>query len=154
MARIARIRKDIGVEEVQRAIKASSDGTFRIRLMVVQKLLSCNLSMQTIAKELIVNRETVSKCLKLFNEGGIEGLKPKPAGRKEGNPKYHDDIFVEIVSLLKLQKRQWSVYQIKRHIRKMHGIDIPESTIYYRLSKMGHPKRISNELRKAQQKVS
>lgn len=102
MSRIATVRDDISAKEIRKAIKSTSDGIFRLRLMIVEKLVAePNLSLQKVAKALIVNRETVTKCLQLFNEGGIEALKPKQAGRKEGNPKYDDSIFQKLIETLK-----------------------------------------------------
>ena len=145
--RIARIRQDISVQSIRKTIKSTSDGTFRLRLMIVEKLLSCpNLSLQSVAKDLIVNRETVAKCLNLFNEGGLELLRPKQAGRKEGNPKYDDKIFEDLLETIRKDHFNWSVYQMKSHIRETFGLEIPESTIYYRMSKMGYSKRLNNEL--------
>ncbi len=150
MSRIATIREDISAAEIRRAIKSTNDGIFRLRLMIVEKLVSePNLSLQKVAKALIVNRETVTKCLQLFNEGGIEALKPKPAGRKEGNPKYDDSIFTKLIETLQSQKTPWSVYQMQNHIKHTYHIEIPESTIYYRLSKMGYNKKANNDLKKS-----
>ncbi|MCV6609077.1 MAG: helix-turn-helix domain-containing protein [Campylobacterales bacterium] len=150
MSRIATVRDDISAKEIRKAIKSTSDGIFRLRLMIVEKLVAePNLSLQKVAKALIVNRETVTKCLQLFNEGGIEALKPKQAGRKEGNPKYDDSIFQKLIETLKSQETPWSVYQMQNHIRHTYNIEIPESTIYYRLSKMGYSKKANNDYKKS-----
>ncbi len=154
MSRIATIREDISVSEVRKAIKSTNDGILRLRLMIIEKLLSePELSLQKVAKSLIVNRETVTKCLNLFNEGGVEALRPKQAGRKEGNPKYDNEIFSKLMETLKRQNSPWSVYQMQKHIKNNYGIEIPESTIYYRLSKMGYNKKANNEI-KAKRAVS
>lgn len=148
VSRIASVREDISVSEIRKAIKSTNDGILRLRLMIIEKLLSePELSLQKVAKSLIVNRETVTKCLNLFNEGGIEALKPKQAGRKEGNPKYNNEIFSKLMVTLKEQHSPWSVYQMQKHIKNTFGIEIPESTIYYRLSKMGYNKKANNELK-------
>lgn len=150
MSRIATIRDDISAAEIRKAIKSTNDGILRLRLMIIEKLVSePNLSLQKVAKALIVNRETVTKCLHLFNEGGVEALRPKQAGRKEGNPKYDDSIFQKLIETLKNQETPWSVYQMQRHIKNTYHIEIPESTIYYRLSKMGYSKKANNDFKKS-----
>lgn len=142
MSRVASIRKDIPVETVRRTIKNTTDGTFRLRLMIVEKLLSePELSLQAVAEALIVNRETVTKCLQLFNQGGLDLLKPKKAGRKEGNPKYDGEIFSQLVRVLEKSNQGWSVYQMQDYIRKHYGVVVPESTIYYRIAKLGYARR-------------
>lgn len=149
MSRVVRIRKDIPVELVRATIKNTSDGVFRLRLMIVEKLLSePELSLQAVARVLIVNRETVAKCLQLFNKGGIALLKPKRAGRKEGNPKYESEIFVDLVR--KLEKNSsWSVNKMQEYLEKKHSVTVPESTIYYRISKLGYSLRKARSLKTA-----
>jgi transposase len=110
--------------------------------MIIEKLLSePESSLQAVAESLIVNRETVTKCLHLFNDGGLDLLKPKRAGRKEGNPKYDGEIFLELVRTLKKTKEDWSVYRMQDYVREQHGVTVPESTIYYRIAKLGFGKR-------------
>ncbi len=148
MSRVARIRTDIPVESVRRTIKNTTDGTFRLRLMIIEKLLSePDLSLQAVAEALIVNRETVTKCLQLFNQGGLDLLKPKKAGRKEGNPKYEKRIFTELADALEHSEEPWSVYRMQAFIEKNHGVTVPESTIYYRMAKMGYSRRAKGERR-------
>ncbi|MDR2033130.1 MAG: helix-turn-helix domain-containing protein [Helicobacteraceae bacterium] len=142
MSRVAAIRTDIPVSAIRRTIKNASDSAFRLRLMIIEKLLSePDLSLQAVAESLIVNRETVTKCLRLFNQGGLDLLKPKRAGRKEGNPKYDGEIFLELVKTLKKTKEDWSVYRMQDYIREQHEVTVPESTIYYRIAKLGFGKR-------------
>lgn len=149
MSRVVKIRKDIPVESVRRTIKNTTDGTFRLRLMIVEKLLSePTLSLQGVARALIVNRETVTKCLQLFNKGGLDLLKPKRAGRKEGNPKYENEIFEDLIK--KLEKNSsWSVYKMQDYLEKTHKVTVPESTIYYRISKLGYSLRKAKSLKTA-----
>ncbi|GHS88951.1 hypothetical protein FACS189487_08250 [Campylobacterota bacterium] len=142
MSRVATIRKDIPVNTIRRTIKNTADGAFRLRLMIVEKLLSePKMSLQAIAESLIVNRETVTKCLRLFNQGGLDMLRPKRAGRKEGNPKYDGAIFSELVRVLENNREDWSVYKMQDFIREQHEVTVPESTIYYRIAKLGFGKR-------------
>ena len=137
LARIAQIRQDIPVESVRNAIKQTQDMRFRIRLMIIEKLLSePDLSLQNIAELLIVNRETVAKCLSLFNDGGLKALMPKRAGRSDGNPKYCSHIFSELVRTMKQEEEQWSLAQMQAFIKQRFSVHVPESTIYYRLKKM------------------
>lgn len=123
--------------------------------MIVEKLLSePELSLQAVAQALIVNRETVTKCLQLFNQGGLDLLKPKKAGRKEGNPKYDSEIFSGLVRVLERSNKSWSVYQMQDYILKQYGVEVPESTIYYRIAKLGYARRslknsVTNKLRTA-----
>ncbi|MDR2905089.1 MAG: helix-turn-helix domain-containing protein [Helicobacteraceae bacterium] len=140
--RVATIRKDIPVGVIRRTIKNTNDGVFRLRLMIVEKLLSePDMSLQAIAESLIVNRETVTKCLNLFNQGGLEMLRPKRAGRKEGNPKYDSGIFSDLIRVLGESREEWSVYKMQDYIRDRHEVTVPESTIYYRIAKLGFAKR-------------
>ncbi|MDR3347179.1 MAG: helix-turn-helix domain-containing protein [Helicobacteraceae bacterium] len=142
MSRVATVRKDIPVSVIRRTIKNTNDSGFRLRLMIVEKLLSePQLSLQSVAQTLIVNRETVTKCLRLFNSGGIDLLRPKKAGRKEGNPKYDGEIFLELIRVLERSSNDWSVYQMQDYIKEHHDLVVPESTIYYRIAKLGFTKR-------------
>jgi transposase len=116
--------------------------------MIIEKLLSePALSLQAVAEALIVNRETVTKCLQLFNQGGLDLLKPKKAGRKEGNPKYEKRIFVDLADALSRSEEPWSVYRMQAFIEKNHGVTVPESTIYYRMAKMGYARRAKDQKR-------
>ncbi|GHV04599.1 hypothetical protein AGMMS50229_06330 [Campylobacterota bacterium] len=142
MSRVATIRKDIPVSVIRRTIKNTADSGFRLRLMIIEKLLSePALSLQAVAAALIVNRETVTKCLRLFNQGGTDLLRPKKAGRKEGNPKYDGEIFMELIRVLERDRHDWSVYQMQDYIKERHAVVVPESTIYYRIAKLGFAKR-------------
>lgn len=138
MSRIVSIRQDIPASVIRRTIKNTQDATYRLRLMIIEKLLSeRTMSLQAVARALIVNRETVTKCLKLFNDGGIDLLRPKQAGRKEGNPKYDGEIFMELIKVIKDNRKEWSVYQMQDFIKERHEVVVPESTIYYRIAKLG-----------------
>ena len=139
MARIARVRDDIPVGDIKKHIKGTSDGIFRLRLMIIEKLISePKLSLQDVADMLIVNRETVTRCLQLFNGEGIDALKPKKAGRKEGNPKYDAGIFRKLYAHIANRSEKWSVYMMQEWIVKEFQIHVPESTIYHRMTKMGY----------------
>lgn len=150
MARIARVRDDIPVGDIKKHIKGTSDGIFRLRLMIIEKLISePKLSLQDVADMLIVNRETVTRCLQLFNGNGIDALKPKKAGRKEGNPKYDAGIFRKLYAHLQKNDEKWSVYQMQEWIFQEFQIKVPESTIYHRMTKMGHSFKSAPKRRQA-----
>jgi len=153
VSRLATIREDLPIQVIRKTIKGTSDGIFRLRLMIIEKLLSePDMSLQEVADALIVNRETVTKCLQLFNKGGVNALKPKKAGRKEGNPKYDDEIFVELLKEVRRgEENEWSVYRMQEYISERFEVKIPESTIYYRLAKMGYARRGEKKERKVRE---
>lgn len=109
MAKAITIIKQHTKEELEKELKTTRDGRYRLRLQTLL-LVHDKLSGAVIAKQLMIQRETVFKWVKWYNEKGLEGIKNvSSGGRPEGNPKWDDSIFEALFAKLDLMEEYFSV---------------------------------------------
>jgi hypothetical protein len=80
-------------EQLAAALKAARNTALKMRLRAIV-LRKQGKDPQEIAASLLISDRAVRNWVLLYNEGGTSALTPKPAGRKEGNPKWDRSIFL------------------------------------------------------------
>lgn len=93
---------------------------------------------QDIAEELMVSRRSISTWSKRFTKQGLVGLRDNNGGRKEGNPKWDQEIFKALVLEIEKQDKYWSVPLMIEWVQKQYKKIIPEQTIWYQLKRHGY----------------
>jgi transposase len=109
----------------------------RVRVRAIIKI-GQQKQIQDIAEELMVSRRSISTWNKRFTEKGISGLQDNSGGRKEGNPKWNQEIFKSLAVEIEKQDRYWSIPLMVEWIKVHHKKTIPEQTIWYQLDKRGY----------------
>lgn len=124
------------IETLSIKLKTTSDGIFKTRLKAII-LRKNNHSPQDIAERLMVNDRSVRTWVTIYNQGGIAGLKPKSAGRTEGNPKWDVNIFTALATEVD-KGGYWSIPRMQDWISDNYRVDIPEQTVWYHMDKLDY----------------
>ena len=127
------------------AQKVSSETQYKIRKTIV-RMLKNGIKGKEIAKQLGVSEGHVSNVKKAYKQNGIEGIKIKPMGRKNGekrilNPVQEKEIQQIITDKtpeeLNFRECMWTRKNIAALIKKLYGIEIKFSTLGYYLARWG-----------------
>ena len=92
-------------------------------------------SPQEVADSLLVTDRAVRKWITAYNARGIAGLKPKPSGRKEGNPKWDASTFRDLVKEID-KGGYWSIPKMQEWLAAHKKVAIPEQTVWYRMDQL------------------
>jgi transposase len=115
-------------------LKRITDPTHRLRLKAII-FRKQGENPQDIAKRLLISDRAVRAWITLYNNSGLEGLVPKPPGRKKGNPKWDASIFDALTEEID-KGGYWSIPRMHTWLTVHKGLDIPEQTIWYRMDKL------------------
>ena len=121
---------------LQVAVKQTRDPVLIVRLKAIL-LRKRGKDPQEIASSLLVTDRVVRSWVNLYNANGIAGLKPKPSGRKEGNPKWNASIFEELATEID-RGGYWSIPRMQEWLIEHKKSDVPEQTVWYRMDKLGY----------------
>jgi len=118
---------------------------YQLRKSII-RLLKKGQTPEEVAKTLDVSRSHVYATKKVYEEKGIEGIKPGKRGRREGakrvlTPEQEQEIQKTIVDhcpeQVKIPGCMWTRENIRDHIRRKYGIEMPLSTLGYYLERWG-----------------
>lgn len=125
--------------------KTTAETQYEIRKTIV-RMLKKGMKGKEIAKILNVSEGHVSNVKKAYKEHGIDGIKPKHQGRKQGEkriltPEQEKEIQKMIVDKnpdqLRLKGCMWTRNNIRDLIKQKYKIDIKLSTLGYYLQRWG-----------------
>jgi len=138
MAKTITLKTTISRDELQYQIKSTRDGRYRLRLQAVMLAMD-GLGSLAIIKQLLIERKTLFRWIKLFNDKGIEGLKHIcKGGRDKGCFKWDEEIFTALFTKLDNMEEFYSVPKMQSWIEDTYGITIPQNTIHNRLRANGY----------------
>ncbi|MEA3374245.1 MAG: winged helix-turn-helix domain-containing protein [Campylobacterota bacterium] len=138
MAKKITINRQHTREELEREIKKTRDGRYRLRLQAINLVME-GLTSQMIVKRLMITRESLFRWVRWYNEKSLEGIREvSSGGRPEGNPKWEGSIFEALYAKLDLMEEFFSVPKMQAWIESEYGIVIPERTIHSRLKANGY----------------
>jgi len=124
------------IEQLIKTLKNERCPIFKMRLRAIT-LRKKGDDPQTIAEKLLVSDRVVRKWVTIYNNGGIKALTPKPAGRKEGNPKWDTSIFKNLTKEID-KGGYWSIPRMREWIKEKYDKDIPEQTVWYRIDQLNY----------------
>ena len=128
-----------------KAKHASPEEQFMIRKSII-RLHKQGKKSAEIEETLDVSRRHVASTIKKYKEQGFAGIKPRKRGRKQGEqrtltPEQEKEIRTAIVDKnpeqLKLKGCMWTRKNIAEFIKRLYGIQLPESTLGVYLSRWG-----------------
>ena len=137
MSRQRTIINHVSIEDIHALLGKSIDNDFKLRLLVIEKLIS-NPYMSTydICKLFFINGKTMYRWLKWYNEGGLEKLKNGEGGKgsNAGHTIYDEEIFEALAKQIdENQDRVWTLNKMKEFIKDKFEVVITEQAIKYRL---------------------
>ncbi len=127
------------------AVRLSPEEQYQIRKNII-RLSRKGMENEKIAEILDVSLRHVQNTKKQYEDGGIEAIKPKQRGRRQGEkrtltPAQESEIQTIIVDKtpeqLRFKECMWSRKNISELIRQKYGIAIPESTLGVYLARWG-----------------
>lgn len=125
------------IEELKEAVKKIRDGAERQRVNAIIKIKEGK-SGPEIVEMLLISRKALGNWIRKYNTYGLKGLKTKASGRSDGNPKWDKQIFDELAKEIDNTDQYWSVPIMAQWIQKNYQQDIPRSTIWSHLQKLGY----------------
>jgi transposase len=138
MAKAITLNNQHTAEALKQEIKQTRDGRYRLRLQAIV-LIKEGLTAQTIAKQLMIGRDTFFRWVKWYNEKGLEGIRDvSKGGRSDGNPKWDTALFTALFVELDKMEEFWSVPKMQAWIEKEYDVVIPQRTIQNHLKKHGY----------------
>lgn len=127
------------LEELEVEIKRTRDGRYRLRLQAIYLAQEGKYKYEEIIEQLKISKKTFFKWKKWYNEEGLARIREVSlGGRKEGNPKWDNDIFDALYKKLDEMEEYWSVPKMREWIISEYKIKIPARTIQARVKKNGY----------------
>ena len=109
MAKAITINRQHTDDELEKELKKTKDGRYRLRLQVILLVLKKYTS-DEIRAQLLVSKHALFKWVRWYNERGLDGIKDvSKGGRPEGNPLWDDSVFEALFAKLDLMEEYWSV---------------------------------------------
>lgn len=138
MAKLITIIRQHTEEELERELKRTKDGRYRLRLQTILLVMKKYTSDQ-IRSQLLISKPALFKWVKWYNEKGLDGIKNVSAGgRSEGNPKWDNSIFEALYTKLDTMEEFWSIPKMQVWIEENFNAIIPQRTIHKRLTMGGY----------------
>lgn len=85
-----------------------------------------------------MSNKTVISWVKTYNKGGIEALDMDKGGRPEGNPKWNQTIFDDLVHEIEKGGRYWSIPLMVEWLKEYKKQEVPESIVWYHLDRLNY----------------
>ena len=137
MSNIIKITGTHSVEQLQKLIKTSKDEGQKTRLRVILGIQRGKLRKE-VAEDLNLNIDTITDTVRRYNNKGVEGLIVSKGGRPEGNPKWDNVIFDDLVKEIDKQEKYWSVPVMMSWIKENKAKDIPYNTVWYHVRNLNY----------------
>jgi len=138
MPKTITLKKHHTNEELERELKFTKDGRYRLRIQAIL-LAQEGFKSHEIVKQLKIGKDTFFKWKRWYNERGLKGIKEvSKGGRAEGNPIWDKNIFEDLYRELDAMEEYWSIPKMQEWIIEKHNVKIPKSTIEHRLKVNGY----------------
>lgn len=124
------------ISSLKQALKVSKDPAHKTRIRAIIKLCEGHTKV-AVAEELTISRTALIEWVKKYNAGGISALALSKGGRKEGNPKWNTNLFINLAKEID-KGGYWSIPRMQEWLKKHHKKDIPEQTVWYRMDQLGY----------------
>lgn len=120
--------------QLRSALKQARDPVLAMRLKAII-LRKRGQNPQEVARSLLVSDRAVRNWVLAYNAGGVLGLKPKPPGRPEGNPKWDSSVFNDLAREID-KGGYWSIPKMQEWLAVEKRVNIPEQTVWYRMDQL------------------
>lgn len=122
MARLRKIINHNTIEEIQRLLKKSINGEYKLRLLALEKMMANpNMATSDVSAMFYLEKSTLLKWLKWYNEGGLEKLKNGNGGKGTSSGKktiYEEKMFDELAKNIdENQDKVWTLEKMREFLR-------------------------------------
>ena len=118
------------------SIKETRDEACKTRLRAVLGRITGK-TKHEVAESLVVSTRSVDRWYVSYKKSGIKSLRTKKSGRRKGDVIWSADIFESLTKEID-KGEYWSVPRMMKWIKDNHGVNIPEQTVWYRISQIGY----------------
>jgi transposase len=123
-------------------IKRTKDEKYKTRLKAILLIKNGKTRKET-ADALVVSLKSVTEWVKTYNKEGLRGLKSKKTGRPKGKVEWDAEIFKKLAREIDKGRQYWSIPLMQKWIYEEEKKDIPESTLWYRITQIGYSNKSS-----------
>lgn len=142
MAQRITLRSRTSVKILQKALARATDEAHKTRIRAIINIAK-GASNADITRLFCVSPDTVTKWVKTYNTGGTKALHYSTGGRPKGKKKWDDAIFKTLTKEINKGGTYWSVSRMAEWIQEHTQKNIPESTIWYRITTLGYSHKSS-----------
>jgi transposase len=136
------LTRAVSVRRMEAEIKTTTDEKYKTRLRAVL-LFKQGRSQKEITETMIVSRRSVHGWIVTYNEEGRDGLRTRTTGRPLGRVTWSEASFERLAREIDTSERYWSVHLMAEWLAEHEKTIIPESTIWYRITKIGYSHKSS-----------
>ena len=136
------IKKRHSVQRLQDEIKKTKDEKYKTRLRGII-LAKKGKHRGEISGTLVVSVRAITAWVRSYNKEGLRGLKSKKTGRPKGKVEWDAKIFEKLSREIDKSEQYWSIPLMQKWIWEEEKKDIPESTLWYRITQIGYSNKSS-----------
>lgn len=125
------------VNVLRQKLAQSDDAEQKTRIRAIINVRS-GFTRVEVCRRLCVDKKTLRSWIRAYNKGGTEALVFSKGGRSEGNPKWDTKPFEALTKEIDKQDRYWSVPLMQQWLMDNHGVNIPESTVWYHVRNLDY----------------
>lgn len=133
MAKALSLSTRDSVAQLRHAVASSGDEAQKTRIRAIIRLRE-KATRAAVARDFVVDRDTVTNWIAAYNKGGVPALKMSKGGRPEGNPTWDTAIFDALIKEIDKGGRYWSVPLMQEWIKEQYEKEIPENTVWYHVT--------------------
>jgi transposase len=124
------------ISSLKQALKSSKDAAHKTRIRAIIRLCEGKTKV-AVAEELTIGRTVLIEWVKRYNTGGIPALALSKGGRKDGNPKWDTNLFIDLAKEID-KGGYWSIPKMQDWLKQKKQSKIPEQTVWYRMDQLGY----------------
>lgn len=123
-------------DELRAALAHANNEAHRTRIKAIMHIAGGATHAQA-CDRLVVNKNTMTAWVDAYNQDGIEGLDLSKGGRPKGNHKWEQSLFDALVKEID-KGGYWSVPRMQEWLKEHEGEEVPESTVWYHITRLGY----------------
>lgn len=125
------------VTSLRHSLTRAKDERHKTRIRAIINIKEGATNIET-ARRFVVDPDTIRSWITTYNKGGTDALDLSRGGRPEGNPKWNQAIFEELVREIDKGGRYWSIPLMVEWLKEHHKEDVPESTVWYHIDRLDY----------------
>ncbi len=119
------------------ALAHAKDEAHKTRIKAIIHIAN-GVAHKEVARLLMVNKNTLTAWVAVYNEGGADALDLSKGGRPKGNQRWDQTIFDDLVKEIDKGGRYWSIPLMVAWLQEHHKKEVPESTVWYHIDRLNY----------------
>lgn len=131
------LRPRTSVKKLRQALARSDDEGQKTRIRAIINIKE-GATHTEIVQRFCVHKETVTRWVKVYNDGGIPALNMSKGGRPKGNHKWDEKLFTDLTKEIDKGGRYWSIPLMCEWLMEHKKKEVPESTVWYHINRLDY----------------